>query len=99
MHEVFAGYGFPSGHTLTSAVLGGGLAFLMVRHVKGRWVAPVMGALWLIGVLATGFARVWSGAHWTSDVVGAAVLGVVIVLVAANVSAWMMTRQDRALRS
>ena len=90
LHEVYHGTGFPSGHTLTSTILLGGLAFVMVRHLRGRWVPAVAGTIWMIGVLATGFARVWSGAHWASDVLGAAMLGVLFVLVAANVSAMLV---------
>ncbi|MGB3306953.1 MAG: phosphatase PAP2 family protein [Thermomicrobiales bacterium] len=90
LHEIYHGTGFPSGHTLTSTVLLGGLAFVMVRHRRGRWVPVVACTIWIIGVLATGFARIWSGAHWASDVLGAAMLGVLFVLVAANVSAMLV---------
>lgn len=95
LHEIYYGTGFPSGHTLTSTILLGGLAFVMVRHLPGRWVPAVAGTIWIVGVLATGFARIWSGAHWASDVLGAAMLGVLCVLVAANVSAMLVTLTAR----
>ncbi|MGI8486646.1 MAG: phosphatase PAP2 family protein [Thermomicrobiales bacterium] len=92
LHGTFDGYGFPSGHTLTSTLLFGGLAFIAVRHVQRSWVIPAAFLMWAIGALMTAFARVWSGAHWTSDVIGGMVLGVAIILIAANASAWMMER-------
>lgn len=95
LQEVYHGTGFPSGHTLTSTILLGGLAFVMVRHLRGRWVPVLACAIWIIGVLATGFARVWSGAHWASDVLGAAMLGVLFVLIAANASAMLITLTAR----
>jgi undecaprenyl-diphosphatase len=82
------GFGFPSGHTLTSTVVFGGAAVLAIRLVPWRpralpWIA---GVIWAIGAGSTGFARVWDGAHWTSDVIGGALLGTVVVLLAANLS-------------
>lgn len=97
LRETFTGYGFPSGHTLTATLVYGCLAFLAVRHVEGRQVVPVVGAIWILGVSLTAFARIWSGAHWTSDVIGAIVLGVLIVLVAANVSAWIIGHRRKRL--
>jgi len=97
LRETFTGYGFPSGHTLTATLVYGCLAFLAVRHVKGRQVVPVVGAIWILGVSLTAFARIWSGAHWASDVIGAVVLGVFIMFVAANTSAWIIRQQRERL--
>ena len=98
LHATFAGYGFPSGHALTSTLLFGGVAFLVVRHVHRHHVVPITVAVWVLGALMTAYARVWSGAHWTSDVIGGMLLGVIIVMIAANVSAWAMTRNRWRMR-
>lgn len=84
--EPVAGYGFPSGHTLTAMVLFGVIAVLLVRHVSHPRIRPLATALWIGGVGLTGFARIWGGAHWPSDVLGGALAGIVIVGVAAQLS-------------
>ncbi|MGC4192745.1 MAG: phosphatase PAP2 family protein [Thermomicrobiales bacterium] len=79
------GFGFPSGHTLTAMALFGTIAVLMVRHMSWPHARYPAGSIWILGVGTTGFARIWSGAHWTSDVVGSVLLGTVMIAVAAKV--------------
>lgn len=96
----FDGFGFPSGHAVTSATALGGLAFLVLRHARlgagGRWAVMV---LWLLGVAMTGYARIWFGAHWLTDVIGGSLIGILIVLVSANLSAllnsWLKAPERR----
>jgi undecaprenyl-diphosphatase len=90
--EPISGYGFPSGHTLTATLLFGGLAVLLVRHWPPglrrwptMWIDGLAAGGWAIAVICTGFGRVWFGAHWTSDVLGAALLGIACVGIAAAV--------------
>lgn len=97
--EPFDSFGFPSGHALTSATALGGLAFIAARRASShgrRWGITVT---WLVGITMTGFARIWVGAHWLTDVVGGSLYGIAIVLIAANVSAiiaaWSRRRRDR----
>lgn len=84
--ETFDGYGFPSGHALTSTIALGGLAFLAARHLNARRARWALVAAWLMGVTMTGFARIWVGAHWLTDVVGGSLYGISAVLIAASVS-------------
>jgi membrane-associated phospholipid phosphatase len=88
-----AGYAFPSGHALNSAL--GAAVFLLVllpltrdrpRSRAVMWVAAVVVAL------MTGISRVALGVHWTSDVVAGWLLGVAVVAVTA---AAFLARQRR----
>lgn len=65
---------FPSGHTM-GAVMLYGLVFFLAHDLRNDWLrlAVRVGALSVIGIV--GFARVWYGAHWPSDVLGAYALG------------------------
>jgi len=64
-------YSFPSGHTMAATVLYGVLAALLVTRVKRRSLrlVIVLSAGLLIGLV--GFSRMYLGAHYLSDVLGA----------------------------
>ncbi|MEZ4520223.1 MAG: phosphatase PAP2 family protein [Thermomicrobiales bacterium] len=69
------GFGFPSGHTMTTVVVAGSIAFLVLRGVDCRWRrALVMGTAAVVA-LGMGFSRIYVGAHWPSDVLGAYLWG------------------------
>lgn len=89
--ERFDGLGFPSGHSMTSAVAVGGIAFLILRRNDSPTVRQVLALASLVWVALTAFARIWVGAHWLTDTIGGTVFGVVIVLVSANLSALVVS--------
>lgn len=72
---IFDGYSFPSGHTMAATLLYGMLAAFAVTSLGAwRWRAgAVLGAL--VMVMLIGFSRVYLGAHYLSDVLGAAAAG------------------------
>ncbi|MDG6348134.1 VTT domain-containing protein [Luteimonas sp. 8-5] len=75
-----AGFGFPSIAVTMSTITLGFFAVLVARALPGRrrvWPYIVGGAV----VAMIGFARLYLGAHWLSDVVGGALLGIVWLLI------------------
>jgi membrane protein DedA with SNARE-associated domain/membrane-associated phospholipid phosphatase len=75
-----SGFGFPSvGLTMTTITFGF-FAVLIARELPGRqrvWPYLVSGAV----VALLGFAQVYLGAHWLTDLVGGMLLGIVWLLV------------------
>jgi undecaprenyl-diphosphatase len=93
----FDGFGFPSGHAITAALVLGTIWFLVCRFTTRRDYQAIAVATWIAGMLLTDFARVWVGAHWFTDVVGGSLIGVLIVLTATNISA--LLSPDRAIET
>ncbi|MEV4703402.1 phosphatase PAP2 family protein [Actinoplanes sp. NPDC049316] len=74
------GYSFPSGHALNAALTAGVFVLVLLPVVRRRWM------LWTgAGIVAglTGLTRIVLGVHWTSDVVGGWLLGVIVVAATA----------------
>jgi membrane protein DedA with SNARE-associated domain len=74
------GFGFPSIAVTMTTITFGFFAVLIAREMPGRqrvWPYVVGGAV----AAVLGFARLYLGAHWLSDVVGGMLFGVVWLLV------------------
>lgn len=71
----FQGYSFPSGHTMAATMLYGLLAVFVVTTFPstGKRGCAVLGACGM--VLLIGFSRLYLGAHYLSDVLGAMAAG------------------------
>ncbi len=70
-----AGFGFPSGHTMAVVVFCGVIAYLawrLIDHTHLRFAVWGSAGLAVIGM---GFSRIYSGAHWPSDVLGGILWG------------------------
>ena len=73
--DTVGGYSFPSGHSTSSLVIFGVLAWLFAGQVRNRYAR---GAAWLVAaflVLGIGSSRVYLGAHHPTDVLAAWVMG------------------------
>src|SRR5690554_145060 len=74
-----SGFGFPSVSVTVTTITFGFFAVLIARELPGRsrvWPYLVSGLVTAV----LGFARLYLGAHWLSDVVGGMLLGIVWLL-------------------
>jgi len=77
---------FPSGHVAAAACYTA-LAIVIAWRTRHRWI-PVVAAIVLLAIpVAAGWARMYRGMHFLSDVVAGFVLGIVSVLVS-----WLILR-------
>lgn len=70
-------FSFPSGHAIESLAIYGMLGYLLILALRRRALRIAVGVLALILVLALGFARLYLGLHYFSDVVGGYAAGAV----------------------
>jgi undecaprenyl-diphosphatase len=75
-----SGFGFPSGHTMSSVVYFGIIMYLAWRIVRSPALRLTIQTLSLLLMLGIGFSRIYTGAHWPSDVLGGYLWGVVYVV-------------------
>ena len=71
------GHGFPSGHATGAMVLYGALFLLAGALVPHKGARLLFRSLCVFMIVATGLARVYSGVHWPSDVIGGYVFGLI----------------------
>jgi len=74
-----SGYSFPSGHVTLSGAILGFLSVLIARELPKsyRWIPYT---LTVIIVLAVAASRLYLGAHWLTDALGAMLLALTIVM-------------------
>ena len=75
------GYSFPSGHSITSMVFYGYLIYLIYRYVDNKNIKVSLIIFLSLLILMIGFSRIYLGVHYTSDVMGGFLLGVVYSIV------------------
>jgi undecaprenyl-diphosphatase len=82
------GSSFPSGHSILAMVFFG-LLFYMIPHLtQDRRTIGVIRSVSLIIILLTGLSRVYLGVHWPSDVIGAYVIGGVVLMLLIAFHQW-----------
>ncbi len=69
-------YGFPSGHTMGSTLLYGLLALIALRFVRPLAWRIAIFAVAIIMIALVGLSRIYLGAHYLTDVLGAIAIGI-----------------------
>jgi undecaprenyl-diphosphatase len=80
------GLSFPSGHTMGTVVFFGIIFYLSFQLIENRHLRLLVQALAIAKIGAIGFSRVYTGAHWPSDVLGGFLWGAwfVVLLVVCH---------------
>ncbi len=92
----FADYSFPSNHVVMATVVLG-IAAILSSQTLGRWSKAVVIAMTGIVVVAIGFAQLYLGIHWTSDMLAGLILGTTLVSAYGVLLAALPARRLRPL--
>lgn len=76
--EAYAGYSFPSGHSLTAMCFFGILIYLVMRYVSGFWRYFLISVFGLL-ILLSALSRLYLGVHYPIDVIAGLLLGFIMV--------------------
>ena len=88
-------YGFPSGHTMAATVFYGTLCALVVSRVRSwHWRALAI-FIAVLMVALVGFSRIYLGAHYLSDVLGAMLEGLAWLALCLTAVVIIRRRKDR----
>lgn len=74
------GYTFPSGHSMGSMIIYGGLFFLLLQWKRDLKRKRLLAAGFLLLILLIGLSRIYLGVHFASDVIGGYSLGASVLL-------------------
>lgn len=80
---------FPSGHVVGAFLLYGFIWYVAGQRIPHRFVVASVRACAGAVIVATGFDRIWSGAHWPSDVAGGYALGAGLLAALILASRWV----------
>ncbi|MEP6712516.1 MAG: phosphatase PAP2 family protein [Ferruginibacter sp.] len=85
------GYSFPSGHTFSSVVFYGMIAYIAYKNIKNKLVKWLVVAALVMLTFMVGFSRVYLKLHYASDVIAGFCLGIIWLLLAK----WLLLKAEK----
>jgi membrane-associated phospholipid phosphatase len=87
--------GFPAGHVLNMTAFVGFLCYLVWARMDSSWRRTGLLVLQMSMIAFMGPARIYAGAHWPSDVLGAYLIALVWLAAAIGIYQWGKNRTRR----
>ncbi|MEO7524075.1 MAG: phosphatase PAP2 family protein [Ferruginibacter sp.] len=89
------GYSFPSGHSFSSLVFFGMLAYIAFQTIRNRFLKWSLVITCFAFALLIGFSRVYLKVHYPSDVIAGFCLGIIWLLLAK----WLLVKTENVTES
>jgi membrane-associated phospholipid phosphatase len=90
--EALESYSFPSGHVMYYTIVFGFVWYLVYTLLRRSWERSLLLAFFGMLILLVGVSRIYLGQHWASDVLGAYLLGGLILVGIISLHQWGKTR-------
>ncbi|HKO80981.1 MAG TPA: phosphatase PAP2 family protein, partial [Chitinophagaceae bacterium] len=85
------GYSFPSGHSFSSMVFFGMLAYIIYRNVNHKVLKWILVVSCFLFAILIGFSRIYLKLHYASDVIAGFCLGIIWLLLAK----WLLIKTQK----
>ena len=90
--KVLDSYSFPSGHVMFYTILFGFVWYLVYTLLKQSMQRSFYLSVFGFFILLVGISRIYLGQHWASDVLGAYLLGGIILVGVVSLHGWGKSR-------
>ena len=97
VQHIIANSSFPAGHVLNYSTFAGFLAYLAWVRLAPSWRRSALVTMLALTIALMGLARIASGEHWTSDVLGGYLFG--SLWLAATIHFYRFCEQRFAIRA
>lgn len=88
------GYSFPSGHSMGSIIVYGGILFLILQALRSEKLKVFFSLLVFLMILGIGFSRIYLGVHFPTDVIGGFSLGFSWIFLSISLFGLKYTSQE-----
>lgn len=78
------GYSFPSGHSMVSFAYYGLLIYLIFKYIDNKVLKYILISILTTIILLVGISRIYLGVHYTTDVLGGYIFGLLYLIIFIN---------------
>ena len=81
-----SGFSFPSGHTMAATALYGILIYLILKSELNKNLKIISASILSLMVFSVGLSRIYLGVHYASDVLGAFLISIILLLILISIN-------------
>jgi len=83
------GLSFPSGHAIMAVTFYGLLIYILQHTIEIEWLKYFLTFLVIVLIILIGFSRIYLRVHYTSDVLGGFIIGLLWLLISLAILKWL----------